>query len=363
MSAVADLDTPVPLVELPRLERNIARMAERIGATGARHRPHVKTHKTRHIAALQQAAGADGLTVAKLGEAEAFADAGFPDLFIAYPLIGEAKLRRLAMLMRRVRVSSTVDSLAGAQATSRVMLDEGMVAELVLEVEAGSGRTGVPADEAVELADRIGELPGVGVTGVMTFAPGYVEGIDAQRAMGQEEGALAVEVATRLRASGHDIGFVTAGCTPTSPWAAGVPGVTHVRAGNYVFHDRKQLSMGNATLDDCALTVLATVVSAPIARRYVVDAGIKTLAGEDYGWGTNGQLLEHPDVVLSWAAEEHGVIDVPDDVEDPGFRVGDRVRIIPNHACGVPNMHDELVVVDGERVVDRWPVIARGRVR
>lgn len=139
--------------------------------------------------------------------------------------------------------------------------------------------------------------------------------------------------------------------------------MTHVRAGNYVFHDRKQVTMGNATLEDCALSVLATVVSRPVERRYVLDAGLKSLAGEDYGWGTYGQLLEHPDVVISWAAEEHGVIDVPPDVADPGFRIGDRVRVVPNHACGLANMHDELVVVDDGRVVDRWPLIARGRVR
>ncbi|MBX3028999.1 MAG: hypothetical protein KF809_02450 [Chloroflexi bacterium] len=144
---------------------------------------------------------------------------------------------------------------------------------------------------------------------------------------------------------------------------SGGPGRHPLRAGNYVFHDRKQVSLGVASIDDCALTILATVVSRPAPRRYVVDAGIKTLAGEDYGWGTYGVLLDRPDVVISWAAEEHGVIDLPPSVVDPGLAIGDRVRILPNHACGVANMHDELVVVEGERVLDRWPVIARGRVR
>jgi D-serine deaminase-like pyridoxal phosphate-dependent protein len=181
--------------------------------------------------------------------------------------------------------------------------------------------------------------------------------------MGQREGSLIVEMATILRAAGHPITFVSAGSTPTSPWAAQVPGVTNVRAGNYVFHDRKQVAMGVATFDDCALTVLATVVSRPAPRRYVLDAGIKTFAGEDYGWGTYGQLLDRPEVIVSWAAEEHGVIDLAPEVADPGFRVGDRVRVVPNHACGVPNMHDQLLVVEGERVVDTWAVIARGRVR
>jgi len=363
MTFLADLDTPVPLVDVTRLRRNITRMAERVGTTQARQRPHVKTHKTRQVAALQLGAGADGLTVAKLGEAEAFADAGFEDLFIAYPLVGEAKLRRLTALMRRVRVCSTVDSLEAAQATSRAMVAAGLTADLVMEIEAGSGRTGVPAPDARALAERIGELPGIRLMGVMTFAPGYVTGIDAQREMGFREGSLTADVASTLRAAGHPITVVSAGSTPTSPWAAQVPGITHVRAGNYVFHDRKQVSMGVATFDDCALTILATVVSHPAPRRYVVDAGIKTLAGEDYGWGTYGQLLERPDVVVSWAAEEHGVIDLPAEVPDPRLRVGDRVRIVPNHACGVPNMHDELVAVEEDRVLDTWRVIARGRVR
>ena len=363
MTYLADLDTPVPVVEVSRLEANIARMAARVGATAARQRPHIKTHKTAQVAGAQIRAGADGLTVAKLGEAEAFVDAGFEDLFIAYPLVGEAKLHRLAALMRRARVSSTVDSLEAARATSDVMVAAGLTADLVMEVEAGSGRTGVPVEDVPDLGDRIGELPGVRLMGVMAFAPGYVSGTDAQREMGLREGALAVGMASVLRTAGHPITFVSAGCTPTSPWAAQVPGVTNVRAGNYVFHDRKQVAMGVATFDDCALTILATVVSRPAPRRYVLDAGIKTFAGEDYGWGTYGQLLDRPDVVVSWAAEEHGVIDLAPEVADPGLRVGDRVRVVPNHACGVPNMHDQLVAVDGERVVDTWPVIARGRVR
>jgi D-serine deaminase-like pyridoxal phosphate-dependent protein len=139
--------------------------------------------------------------------------------------------------------------------------------------------------------------------------------------------------------------------------------VTHVRAGNYVYYDAKQVQLGAATWDDCALTVLATVVSAPQPRRYVLDAGMKTLAGEDYGWGTYGRILGRPDVVLSWVAEEHGIIDLGAEVPDPRWRVGDRVRIIPNHACGVSNMHDRVLAIEGERVVDEWRVIGRGRVQ
>ncbi len=365
MTFVEDLDTPVPVVDVRRLEANIARMAGRLAPTGVAHRPHAKAHKTREIAEHQLRGGAAGLTVAKVGEAEAYVAAGFEDLFIAYPVVGRTKLLRLIKLLERTPVSFTIDSAAGARGASEVLERSGHTADVVMEIEAGAGRTGVPdIAAALELASLVAELPGIRLTGVMAHAPGYVPGLDAQRAMGHDEGAIAVHAAQALRAAGHTgVTFVTAGCTPTSPFAAEVPGVTHVRAGNYVFYDRKQVQLGVATLDDCALTVLATVVSRPRPRRYVVDAGIKALAGEDYGWGTYGVLLDHPEVPISWAAEEHGVINVPDDVADPGLHIGDRVRIVPNHACGVPNMHDELVAIDGERVVDTWRVIARGRVR
>jgi D-serine deaminase-like pyridoxal phosphate-dependent protein len=365
VSLVGDLDTPVALVEIGRLERNLARMAGRIAATSARHQPHTKTHKTREIAERQLAHGADGLTVAKLGEAEALVDAGFEDLFVAYPLVGETKIRRLARLLERARIRFTVDSTDGAQAAADVLAALGQRCGVVIEVEAGSRRTGVATTEGVvELAGLVDSLPALELEGVMVFAPGYVEGAEAQREKGHAEGRVATDAADAIRAAGlGSISIVSAGSTPTSPHAAEVPGVTHVRAGNYVYHDVKQVSLGVATLDDCAFTVLATVVSHPRPRRYVLDAGLKSLAGEDYGWGTYGRILEWPDAVISWAAEEHGVIDLPDGVSDPGWRIGQKVRIVPDHACGMSNMHDEVVAVDGERVVETWRVIGRGRVR
>jgi D-serine deaminase-like pyridoxal phosphate-dependent protein len=365
MALVGDLDTPVPLVEVGRLERNLARMAGRIAATGVGHLPHTKTHKTREIAERQLAHGASGLTVAKLGEAEAMVDAGFDDLLIAYPLVGEAKMRRLAALLDRARIRFTVESADGARAASDALAAAGRTCGVLIEVEAGSGRTGVATiPDVVELAGLVDSLPALALDGVMAFGAGYVEGEDAQRRTGHAEGGVAASAAEAIAAAGlGPVPIVTAGSTPTSPYVAEVPGVTHVRAGNYVYHDLMQVHLGVATLDDCALTILATVVSHPGSRRYVVDAGLKTLAGENYGWGTYGRILEQPDVVISWAAEEHGVIDLADGVPDPGWRIGERVRIVPDHACGVSNMHDEVIAVDGETVVDTWRVISRGRVR
>jgi D-serine deaminase-like pyridoxal phosphate-dependent protein len=361
---VGDLDTPVALVDVNVLEANLAAMSARLAGSRAAHRPHTKTHKTRQIAERQLAHGARGLTVAKLGEAEALVEAGFDDLLVAYPLVGRPKLTRLLALLERARIRFTVDSLAGAQGASSVLGPAGRTVEVLVELDAGIGRTGVATvEDALALAERADGLPGLRVGGVLCFAPGYVEGEPRRREVGTAEGRLAADAAAALRRAGHAAHVASCGSTPTSPFAALVPGVTEVRAGNYVFHDRMQLHLGVARLEDCALTVLATVVSRPRERRYVVDAGLKALAGEDYGWGTHGQLLDHPDVLVSFAHEEHGVIVLAEGVADPGFRVGDRVRIVPDHACGCVNMHDELVAVDGERVLETWPLISRGRLR
>ncbi len=362
---IGDLDTPVALVEVARLERNLARMARRVHDAGsAALRPHAKTHKTAAIGRRQIDHGAIGLTVAKVGEAEAFVAHGFTDLTIAYPIVGRQKLERLRALPEQVTVRFAIDSKEGAEAASAVFAGSGRTPHVLIELDSGIGRTGVAsAADAVALADRVSDLPGLHLTGVLGYAGGYIPGESERAGLGTGEGQGAVAVADALRAAGHPIDIVSVGSTPTAPHAAGVPGVTEVRPGNYVFYDLMQVSIGTASLDDCALTVLATVVSHPTARRYVLDAGIKALAGEDYGWGTYGRLLDHPEVVLTRATEEHGIIELGEDVADPGFRVGERVRIIPDHACGTANMQDVLVAVDGEQVVDHWPVIARGRVR
>lgn len=360
-----DLDTPVPLIEVGRLEVNLAGMADRLRAAGVAHRPNVKTHKTAAIARRQVELGARGLTVAKLGEAEAMADAGFDDLFVAYPIVGETKLRRLAALAERAAMRFEVDSVAVAEAASAYLSRHGPPVEVVVSIDGGAGRSGAATpDAAIAVAERVAELPGLRLVGVMNYGNAYGTADPADQAeIGRVEGADAAALAAAFRRRGLPADVVTVGSTPTARSAAGVPGVTEVRAGVYALLDRKQLSLGVAAPDACALTVLATVVSRPTPTRYVVDAGLKALAGEDYGWRTWGQLLDRPDLAITRATEEHGIIDLPADAPRPGWSIGDRVRIVPNHACGTVNMHDELVAVDGELVVDRWPVVARGRVR
>ena len=362
---IGDLDTPVALVDVGRLERNLRGMAQVAAASpSARLRPHTKTHKTREIARRQLDLGAAGLTVAKVGEAEAMVGAGFDDLYIAYPLVGEAKYERLLPLMDRARIRYDVESVAAAEEASAFFHGRGRTVDVVLEMDS-AGRSGLmdPVD-AVRVAGRIGELRGLRLVGVMNYGNAYgTSDPDEQRRIGEEEGRFAVEIAERLRAAGHRIEVVTVGSTPTARHAARVDGVTELRPGVYAFLDLKQVSLGPWSLDECALTVLATVVSHARPDKYVIDGGLKTFAGENYDWGTYGRFLDAPDVLVTRATEEHGIVLLPEGVADPGWKIGEKVRVIVNHACGATNMHDWLYAVDGERIVDRWQVIGRGRIR
>ena len=363
--SIEDLDTPVALVDVARLEANLASMAAVAREAGVSHRPHAKTHKTRQIAERQLAHGAIGLTVAKVGEAEAMVDAGFEDLFVAYPLVGDIKLARLVALLDRARLRFEVDTIAGAQAASAFLARRGRRVEVVVSLDGGAGRSGAASPgDAIMLAERVAEMPGLELVGVMNYGNAYGTSDPVeQAAIGRREGEDAVGLAEAFRARGLRVDVVTVGSTPTARHAVRVPGVTELRSGVYAFQDLKQVSLGPARLEDCALTVMTTVVSHARPDRYVLDAGIKALAGEDYGWGTWGRPPSRPDLAITRATEEHGVIELQPGAADPGWKIGEHVRIVPNHACGTTNMHDELVAIDGDRIVERWPVIGRGRFR
>lgn len=365
--SIWDLDTPSLLIDLDRLEANLKRMADRCHEAGVRLRPHTKTHKTPQIARMQLDFGASGLSVAKVGEAEVMAAAGFDDLFVVYPTLGDEKYRRLLQVMETADVRTAFDSYEVASAASAFFHRHGRRHKMVLEIDSGFGRCGVQSlEEAEALADRVGDLPGVELVGVMGFAGhAYRETtLEGVTAVGQKEGVQAAEVAAALRKRGHTgVTTVSVGSSPSAPHAARVSGVTEVRPGVYALNDRKQVSVGVARWEDCASTVLATVVSKPRPDRIVLDAGIKALAGEDYGWGTYGTLLDHPGTIVSWAAEEHGVIQAGPSNPDPSLKIGDKVRIIPNHGCGTTNMHDVLFPVRGECVEDMWAIAGRGKVR
>ena len=364
---IDELDTPAVLVDLEALERNLAEMAARAARAGVRLRPHAKTHKTTWIAREQIRHGAAGLTLAKLGEAEVMADAGIDDILVAYPIVGEAKLARLRQLATRVRVIVALDDVATAANLAAVGRSLPRPLEVYVEVDSGLHRCGrPPGSESAELAERVARLPGLRLLGLMTHAghASRVPDVEGRRAVALEEARALVETAALLADRGIEVEELSVGSTPTAAHVAEVratyPRITEIRPGTYVFYDANQVALGTASVADCALRVLVTIVSRPAPDRAVADAGTKTLAADLGIAGGFGLVRGHPEVRVEALTEEHAVIRIPP--ETPG-RIGDRIEIVPNHACIVPSLADRLIGIRGDRVERAIPVEARGRNR
>ena len=359
---VEELDTPALLIDVDKLRANIDAMATAVAETGVALRPHAKTHKMPQVARLQLAAGARGITVAKLGEAEVFAEAGIRDLFVAYPIVGAQKLERLTRLAADNDVRVAADSWEVLTGLDAAALHSGIRLDVLLEVDSGFGRCGLQTPEQVlTLARRAQDLPGVRLIGLMGFAGHAYDAASSDEIarIGRDEAARLVELAARARDEGIDLPEISVGSTPTSRHAANTSGVTEVRAGNYVFSDRIQVGLGWRGLDDCALTVLATVVSRPTPDRAVVDVGGQGLASDPAPAPGFGAVVGHPSASVAWLTEEHGILRLP----DGGLAVGDKIRIVPNHACAALNLFDAAWIVADGRVEDRWPVAARGKMQ
>lgn len=360
---VRDLDTPAVLVDLAVLERNVQRMASFAESRGVALRPHAKSHKTIGIAERQRAAGSRSLTVAKLDEAAAYLAAGFDDVFVANEVVGVDKWRRLAGLQQHGTVAIGVDSAEAADGLDAEARAAGVSIPVLIEIDSGLRRAGVqPGPEALKLAEHLTSLRGLRLRGLFTHA-GHAYAAHSPEEVariGRYEGQSLVDTAHLLRAQGIACEVVSVGSTPTALHAGDVPGVTEIRPGNYVFYDRMQVALGSATAADCALTVLTRVISRPSQDRAVLDAGSKTFALDRGAHGIEavsgyGQDLEHG-LVIQRLSEEHAVLDVG----EQSLRVGDRLRIVPNHACTVSNLADVLFGVRGEQVVEELPVIVRG---
>jgi D-serine deaminase-like pyridoxal phosphate-dependent protein len=355
-----DLDTPVLLVDLDVLERNIAAMAQVAASGGKALRPHTKTHKTPEIARMQIAAGARGLTVAKLGEAEALADAGLDDLFVANQIVGAIKIDRLLNLAGRAQIVVGVDSIEGAEPLGAAAAGRGMRVKVRIEVDTGLGRAGARSEEEVlSVAHFVAGTPGLELDGIFTHEGQlYRAGNMRDTAAGAAQQMRSV--AEAVRRAGLPCETVSLGSTPGAPLVAGEPGVTELRPGVYVFNDRTQLRLG-ARREDCALTVLATVTSVRPDGKVILDAGTKSLASDcQFEDKTFGEIVGRPDLRFVGASEEHGhlLAEGP-----PRLRVGDRLRIIPNHACTCTNMHNTLMAVRGESVEACWTISGRGRIQ
>ncbi len=347
---IDELDTPVAVVDLDRLEANIAALQRYLTVHGIANRPHIKTHKIPQIAQMQLAAGAAGITCQKLGEAEVMADAGLDDIFIPYNIVGAAKLERLTALARRARISVTADSEPVVRGLSAAMAAAGLELPVLVECDTGGGRCGVQSpQEATELALLIARSPGLRFGGLMTYPTGAGTSPFMREAVAQ------------IRARGLEVERVSGGGTPRMWQAHEHPEVTEHRAGTYVYGDRYILASGAMTLDQCALTVIATVVSRPTADRAILDSGSKTLSSDLLGLQGYGMLVEYPEARITSLSEEHGQVDLSGCARRPA--VGERVTVIPNHCCVVSNLFNEIVGVRGGEVKVVWPVAARGALR
>ena len=360
------VDTPQLIVSEEILQRNIAEMASFAKSIGVTLRPHIKTHKCLEIARLQIAAGATGITCAKVGEAEVMVnEGGIDDVLLAYPIYGAKKYERIVALMEKARIAVAVDGPAAVEAIGKAMAHHERTIDIYIEVNTGQNRSGVMwGDETLELAKSINRHPNLRLSGIMTHE-GHVAFVDPDQiaAEAKSAGEKMVQTAKMIRDSGIDLQTVSVGSTPAARMTPTVPGITEMRPGTYVFNDNSLFRFGDEwTVGDCAARFVATVVSRAADNRCVIDAGSKTLALDpSRAHAGHGYIVGHPDVVIAKLSEEHGVCELP--AGEEGFQVGDTVEVIPNHVCPTVNLMDEMAIVRDGKVIDFWKVAARGKVQ
>jgi len=351
-----ELDTPALVLDLPAFERNVAAMAAFFAGRPAALRPHSKTHKCPQIALRQLAAGAIGITCAKLSEAEVMAAAGVDDILVANQVTGPIKVERLAELASRCHLMVAVDDAGNVDHLSRACAARGASLRVLVEVDVGMGRCGVaPGGPALELARRVAEAPALELAGLMGYEGHLVTTADPQERAASVRAAFAPlgETVDLLQADGLPVPIVSGGGTGTYDVTGTLPFVTEVQCGSYVFMD---LTYGRVRPEfEPSLSVLTTVVSRPAPGRVVVDAGLKAMSSE-FGWPAP---LDAGGLQVRYLSEEHGVLDLAEGASFEG-RPGSRLRFRPSHCCTTVNLHDWLYVVQNGIVVDAWPIAARG---
>ncbi len=353
MTSYQEIDTPAVLIDLDKAEANLKSAQDAADAAGLTLRPHIKTHKLPFFAKRQVELGAVGITVQKLGEAEVMADAGLTDLLLTFNIIGASKRARLKALHDRVTIRVVADSNACVAGLAETFTDPAHRLGVFVECDTGMGRCGVQsADAALTLARQIMDAPGLEFAGLMTYpAAGKY----------REASAWLADAKAAFTDAGIDVPAITTGGTPDI-WnmqeASGI--ATEYRPGTYIYMDRSQVAAGAASIEDCALTVLATVVSRPTESRAIIDAGSKALTSDLLGMVGHGYVLEYPDARIVGLSEEHGTIDLSACTDKPS--IGDTIRIIPNHCCPVTNLFDRVNLIRGGGLVETVTVAARGRV-
>ena len=363
--AVEDLETPALVIDVAVLDANVARLVESARKAGARLRPHVKTHRMVEVAARLRLAGAEGICCAKVGEAEAFADAGFDDIFIANQVVGPTRLRRLAELAARTRLAIGVDHAEHVRALGAAFAAANATIDVAIEIDTGQQRTGVAtAAAAVELAHQTQCTEGLNLRGIYTheghdYQAADPAGVHAAAAEAQQ---LMASVAAAIQAATGAPCEVSIGSSPSFLLESFHAPIDELRPGTAVFNDASHAHLLGHT-EWCAASVLATVVNLPAPDRAVIDAGAKALTSDRRGPGVlantgHGIVVGHPDAVITSVSDEHGVIAVPD---VSVFTIGQTLRVIPNHICPCVNLYDHAFAVRGGIVEAVWHVTARGR--
>ena len=360
-SDLADVETPAIVVDLDRLDGNLSRAAEYAASHGLALRPHVKTHKSPYVAAAQLRLGAKGLTCATPREAEVMSEVS-DDVLLAYPPVGRTRARRIAALPESMRVIVALDSEQAASELARAARDARRQIGVYVELDLGMHRVGTPTvDGAVALARHVTECDGLSFEGI-AFYPGHI-----RQPMAEQDAAIERLDTSLSRALErfHEAALpprvVSGGSTPTLWRTHELPGVTEIRPGTYVFNDRQTVATGACGWNDCALTILATVVSTAIPGQAVIDAGTKALGREPMSDPAEGfgQLLDRPNVVVARMSEEHGILDLGESGWRPA--VGDTVRVVPNHVCVAVHLQDVMYGVRDGQLERSWPIAARGR--
>jgi D-serine deaminase-like pyridoxal phosphate-dependent protein len=364
--------TPYVAIDRRKLAANVDAMQSLARSAGVRLRPHAKTHKSADIARMQLAAGAVGICCAKLAEAEAFAAVGVTDIRVPYPVNPVNAPRVVDLLRRGVRLSIIVDDPEVARGWSQAMNAAGRTLDVLIKVDVGFHRCGIDptSPHALDAIVSVGDLSGLRLLGLLSHA-GHAYGAKSEEELleiAEREIGILRGLAARAKERGVVLEEISVGSTPTARFIGRQHGATEMRPGNYVFFDRTQAGLGAASIESCAMSIVSTVVSRPASGRVVFDAGSKTLTSDvARGFGaTLGHGLVFPDpdgdrpdpsIVIERLSEEHGVARV---MPECRLRPGDRVRIIPNHACVVTNLADSLVLTEGPAVVGQLDVTARG---
>lgn len=358
-AARATIDTPALVVDLDRVDAAISKMATAMRERGVSLRPHAKTHKSIEVGRRQLEAGAAGLTVGTVGEAETFVDGGLDDLFIAYPMVPLGpKAERLRAVARRASIRLGIDSVVGAHAVADALGDDRERVSVLVEIDCGGRRSGVAPPDAGPIAAAATHL-GLAVIGVFTHGGHGYHGADARSAAAEDEVRGLTDAAASLRAAGVEPTVVSAGSTPTALDSARGT-VTEERPGTYVFGDRQQVALGSIGPDAPAAVIAARVVSVNRSgRRFVIDAGAKTLTKDAPAYLAGHATIPELGAVVDRVSDYHGVCEIVDGAPLP--EIGQLVLAVPNHICPVVDLFATFLVARDGAIIDTWRVDARGR--